>query len=193
VALDANWRKRYYQRFRLVPPGLGVAIKTKEGCKMKGRLLVAAALAIALALAVASAGFTATAHDATPTIKGMIGGDFDTQLPPGGTAGADWGVDASFQRPANNLIKDTDVGVVGAGSGDPGDAANCTGSAANPTAPKGKVCIYLIGSGSATNIRGVTPVPGTGTGSRFGFKLIWDATGNGDTFVDATWAYHFKG
>jgi hypothetical protein len=47
------------------------------------------------------------------------------------------------------------------------------------------------GSGSATNIRGVTPVPGTG-GSKLGFKLIWDATGNGDTFVDATWAYHFK-
>jgi hypothetical protein len=53
------------------------------------------------------------------------------------------------------------------------------------------VCVYLIGSGGATNIRGVTPVPGTG-GSRFGFKLIWDATGNGDTFVDAVWAYHFR-
>jgi hypothetical protein len=34
-------------------------------------------------------------------------------------------------------------------------------------------------------------VPGTG-GSRFGFKLIWDAQGNGDTFVDAVWAYHFS-
>jgi hypothetical protein len=81
--------------------------------------------------------------------------------------------------------------VVGAGSGDSTDAFNCTGTAANPTAPKGKVCVYLIGSGSAVNIRGVTPVPGTG-GSRYGFKLIWDATGNGDTFVDAVWAYHFR-
>ncbi|MDX6592379.1 MAG: hypothetical protein QOJ13_1575 [Gaiellales bacterium] len=122
----------------------------------------------------------------------MVGGDFDTQLPGGGTVGADWGIDASFQRTANNTIRDVDVKVVGTGSGDPGDFTGCSGSTTNPTAPKGKVCIYLIGSGSATNIRGVTPVPGTGTGSRFGFKLIWDATGNGDTFVDAVWAPHFK-
>jgi hypothetical protein len=157
---------------------------------MKIRLLMGAAVAAVLVLGGVAAS-ASTGDATTPTIKGMVGGDFDTQLPAGSVNGADWGVDASFQRPANNLIHDTDVKVVGAGSGDSGDFTGCTGSAANPTAPRGKVCVYLIGSGSATNIRGVTPVPGTG-GSRFGFKLIWDATGNGDTFVDAVWAYHFK-
>jgi len=157
---------------------------------MRGKLFVGVAVVFALALGVA---VTASRADSgsTPTIRGMVGGDFDTQLPAGSVNGADWGVDASFPRAANNLIHDGDVKVVGAGSGDSGDFTGCTGSAANPTAPKGKVCVYLIGSGSATNIRGVTPVPGTG-GSKFGFKLIWDATGNGDTFVDAVWAYHFR-
>jgi len=158
---------------------------------MKIRLLIGAVVAVCLGLAIGVTARASTPHTTTPTIKGMVGGDFDTQLPPGSTSGADWGVDASFQRPASNLIHDTDVKVVGAGSGDSTDFTGCTGTAANPTAPKGKVCVYLIGSGAAANIRGVTPVPGTG-GSRFGFKLIWDATGNGDTFVDAVWAYHFR-
>jgi len=156
---------------------------------MKIRLLIGVVVVLVLVFGVAAR--ASTASSTTPTIRGMVGGDFDTQLPPGSTNGADWGVDASFQRPASNLIHDTDVKVVGTGSGDSGDFTGCTGTAANPTAPPGKVCVYLIGSGGATNIRGVTPVPGTG-GSKFGFKLIWDATGNGDTFVDATWAYHFK-
>jgi hypothetical protein len=160
---------------------------------MRIKLLVALATAVVALLVVTSSGSTAAPASSTqtPTIRGMVGGDFDTQLPTGGVNGADWGVDASFQRTANNTIHDGDVKVVGAGSGDSGDFAGCNGSVTNPTAPKGKVCIYLLNSGSATNIRGVTPAPGTG-GSRFGFKLIWDATGNGDTFVDAVWAYHFR-
>jgi len=157
---------------------------------MKVRLILGAALAAVLALGVTSAGFSA-GHHRTPTITGMVGGDFDTQLPPGGQNGADWGVDASFPRAASNVIHDGDVKVVGPGSGDQGEGFRCLGSATNPLAPKGKVCVYLLNSGTAVNIRGVTPAPGT-HGSRFGFKLIWDATGNGDTFVDAVWAYHFS-
>lgn len=157
---------------------------------MRIRLTLGAAVVAVLALGVVtSAGFSAGHR--TPTITGMVGGDFDVQLPPGSVNGADWGVDASFQRAANNKIHDTDVKVVGPGSGDQGEGFRCPGSAANPLAPKGKVCVYLIGSDNAASIRGVTPVPGTG-GSRFGFKLIWDAPGNGDTFVDAVWAYHFS-
>jgi hypothetical protein len=154
---------------------------------MKVRLILGTVVIAALVLGVAGVGFSAGHR--TPTITGMVGGDFDVQLPPGSQNGADWGVDASLQRAANNRIHDGDVKVKG--GGDKSDEFTCTGTAANPTAPKGKVCIYLIGSGNAANIRGVTPVPGTG-GSRFGFKLIWDATGNGDTFVDAVWAYHFS-
>jgi hypothetical protein len=154
---------------------------------MRIKLIAGAALTIVLALAVTSSGMTATT--ATPTITGMVGADYDSELPAGSVNGADWGVDGSFKKPANNLIQDTDVKV--RGGADKTDFTGCTGTAANPTAPKGKVCIYLIGSGNATNIRGVTPVPGTG-GSKYGFKLIWDTPANGDTYVDAVWAYHFK-
>ena len=154
---------------------------------MKGRFILGAAVAAVVVLGVSGVAFS----DSSPTIKGMVGGDFDTQLPLGGQNGADWGVDASLPRPANTVIHDGDVNVVGMQSGDDGDSFTCSGSVTNPTAPKGKVCIYLLNSGSATNIRGVTPAPGT-DGSRFGFKLIWDAVGNGDTFVDAVWAYHFR-
>lgn len=156
---------------------------------MKVRLILGAAVAAALVIGVSSVGFSAGSR--TPTITGMVGGDFDVQLPPGSQNGADWGVDASFQRAANNRIHDGDVKVVGPGSGDQGEGFRCRGTAGHPSAPRGKVCVYLIGSGNATSIRGVTPVPGTG-GSKFGFKLIWDAPGNGDTFVDAVWAYHFS-
>ena len=154
---------------------------------MRFRLTVGAALAVVLTIAVTTAGQTATTT--TPTITGMIGADYDSQLPAGSINGADWGIDGSFKLPANNLIHDTDVKVKG--GDDKADFNGCGGTAAAPTAPKGKVCIYLIGSGNAANIRGVTPVPGTG-GSRFGFKLIWDAPANGDTYVDAVWAYHFS-
>jgi len=77
---------------------------------MKVRLILGAALAAVLALGVTSAGFSA-GHHRTPTITGMVGGDFDTQLPPGGQNGADWGVDASFPRAASNVIHDGDVKV----------------------------------------------------------------------------------
>jgi len=50
---------------------------------MKVRLILGAALAAVLALGVTSAGFSA-GHHRTPNITGMVGGDFDTQLPPGG-------------------------------------------------------------------------------------------------------------
>src|SRR5437867_12735037 len=112
---------------------------------MRTRLIVGAAVAVVVTLAVASAGLTATGTShvrRTPTITGMIGGDFDTQLPAGSVNGADWGVDGSFQRPANNRIHDGDVKVVG--GGDATDSFECTGSASHPSAPQGKVCIYLI-------------------------------------------------
>ena len=40
------------------------------------------------------------------------------------------------------------------------------------------------------NVSGVPIIPGSGA-SRFGFKLIWDAPNNGDSFIDAVWAYPY--
>jgi len=40
------------------------------------------------------------------------------------------------------------------------------------------------------NLSGYAIAVGTG-GSKYGFKLKWDASGNGDTYVDAVWAYRY--
>jgi hypothetical protein len=66
--------------------------------------------------------------------------------------------------------------------------AGCNGTPANPTAPAGKVCIYVSGADHAFNLSGYSVLFDTGA-SKYGFKLKWDASQSGDTFVDATWAY----
>jgi len=78
-------------------------------------------------------------------------------------------------------------GQTAATSSDAGDAA-CTGTPAAPTAPAGKVCIYVSGADNALNAHGVSVLFGTGA-SPYGFKLVWDVAHIGDTFIDATWAY----
>lgn len=132
-------------------------------------------------------------------VRGAIGGDFDTQLPPGSLVGADWGIDQSFKKPAGNKIHDSDVFIVVSTWTDAGGQLQpttsdgpgpCGGTAADPKAPKGKVCIYVLGADNAVNLSGYSIAVGTG-GSKFGFKLKWDASGNGDTYVDAVWAYRY--
>jgi hypothetical protein len=132
-------------------------------------------------------------------IRGAVGGDFDTQLPVGSVNGADWGVDQQFRIPAGNLIHDGNVFINIDNWTDAGgqlaptttdDSAECDGTALHPTAPPGDVCIYVLGSDNAVNLSGYAIEVGTG-GSRFGFKLKWDAAGNGDTYVDAVYAYRF--
>ncbi len=66
----------------------------------------------------------------------------------------------------------------------------CHGTVKLPTAPRGTVCIYVTGGDNAVNLNGYSIIPGRG-GSRYGFKLLWDAQGNGDTFIDAVWAYRY--
>ena len=38
----------------------------------------------------------------------------------------------------------------------------CTGTASSPTAPRGKVCIYVLGSDNAVNLSGYAIAVGTG-------------------------------
>jgi hypothetical protein len=132
-------------------------------------------------------------------ISRAIGGDFDTQLPVGSINGADWGIDQQFRQPAGNRIHDNDVYIVVSTWTDAGGQLQptttdgpgpCTGTAGSPTAPRGKVCIYVLGSDNAVNLSGYAIAVGTG-GSKYGFKLKWDASGNGDTYVDAVWAYRY--
>jgi hypothetical protein len=131
-------------------------------------------------------------------LRGAVGADFDSQLPPGGVVGADFGVDVSLPQRAGNALGDNDVYIAlrwrnGGGQTIPTTSdtnARCTGSVAFPTAPRGKVCIYVAGGDNAANVSGYSVRPGTGE-SRYGFKLKWDAVQNGDTFIDAVWAYRY--
>jgi hypothetical protein len=127
------------------------------------------------------------------TIRGAVGADdhaFDASA-------SDFGIDVSFPMPAANDLGDNEVFVNVAGWQDAGGQTaptttdtdpGCTGTPAVPVAPPGKVCIYVSGADHAFNLNGYSVLFGTGE-SPFGFKLKWDASQTGDTFVDATWAY----
>lgn len=140
--------------------------------------------------------------------QGAIGGDFDNpaSIP-------DFGVDQQLQRPANNVLTDskvfvvsgqcrtdtaltvacTDVGTTSAEGSNPGcNSTYANGQLpSNPKAPPGFVCVYVLVGQNAPNIHGVSNAPGN-RGSRLGFKIVWDATATGDTYIDAVWAYQPK-
>jgi hypothetical protein len=127
------------------------------------------------------------------TIHGVVGGDFHAF----DNSASDFGTDATLPLPAANALSDNDVFVNVAGWQDAGGQTTptttdtnpgCNGTPAAPTAPAGKVCIYVSGADHAFNLAGDSVLFGTGA-SPYGFKLKWDASQVGDTFVDATWAY----
>jgi hypothetical protein len=138
----------------------------------------------------------ASALSAVPsgqTIHGVVGGDFHAF----DNTASDFGTDVTLPVPAANALSDSDVFVNVAGWQDAGGQtaptttdtnASCNGTPAAPTAPAGKVCIYVSGADHAFNLAGDSVLFGTGA-SPYGFKLKWDASQTGDTFVDATWAY----
>jgi hypothetical protein len=130
------------------------------------------------------------------TIRGAVGGDFHAYT----NEAADFGIDVSLQIPAANALGDDQVFVNVAGwQGEAGQTQptttdtdpGCTGSPSNPTAPAGKVCIYVSEGDDALDLNGSSVLFGTGA-SPYGFKLEWDppaVVGGTNTFVDATWAY----
>jgi hypothetical protein len=145
---------------------------------------------IALSLEPASAGREGR------TIRGVIGGDFHGVASAGGD---DWGALASLTRRAATAISDGDVAVVdnqapaGVVSSDEADVA-CTGTYQVPTAPADKVCIYISNGDNAVDVHGVSIVPGSTGGSRYGFKIVWSTPADdADTFVEASWAYRLPG
>ena len=161
-------------------------------------VLVVGAGLIAAALAIGLGRESANAAASGSLMRGAVGADFDSQLPPGGLVGADFGVDVSLPRPAGNQLGDNDVYIAlrwknGGGQTKPTTSdtnARCTGTLNLPTAPRGKVCIYIAGGDNAANVSGYSVRQGTDQ-SRYGFKLKWDAVHNGDTFIDAVWAYRY--
>jgi len=135
------------------------------------------------------------------TVRGVIGGDFDVPTGTSCTDNCDWAGYASLPFPAPVGLSDDDVLVdvttwTDAGgqtapvadSSESTSAATCTGSVTTPTAPAGKVCIYVAGGDNAGAVKGVSVLPGTGA-SKYGFKLVWASLNDEDTFIDAVWAY----
>jgi hypothetical protein len=127
------------------------------------------------------------------TIRGAVGGDFHAY----DATASDFGVDVTLPMPAPVGLTDGDVFVnVTTWQGEAGQIApttadtnaGCTGTLDTPTAPAGKVCIYVSGADHASNLSGYSVRFGA-EASKYGFKLKWDASALGDTFVDAVWAY----
>ncbi len=74
------------------------------------------------------------------------------------------------------------AGTANATDGD----ASCTGTANNPTAPPGKVCLYVGSAAGFTQMAGgVWMLP------KRGFFVQWVPTGNvgADILLEMTWAY----
>jgi hypothetical protein len=113
------------------------------------------------------------------TVRGRVGGEFDEDV-----AGGDWGVSVSYPIPASSPPTAASV------DGVTDDGSVCTGSATNPTAPAGTLCVYPQGA--------VNPVLGSNNSSHFivnatvvkyGFELRWVTTAGGDTNFRGNYAF----
>lgn len=69
---------------------------------------------------------------------------------------------------------------------DSSEASLCTGSVENPTAPRGKICIYVYSLSNAYNVEGKAAA-----NTKAGFELTWVSvpTESATTDLRAVWAY----
>ena len=135
---------------------------------------------------------------------------FASSVPSGKTIAGAWGgryiapqlalnntylISTSFPVKAPVGLSDADVNAApNAAAGDPDPT--CKGSADNPTAPRGKVCVYIsrANNASVTGFRLTNPgVGGTSPGDAYGFVVrILDTGTVGNTATtnaEGTWAY----
>jgi hypothetical protein len=88
--------------------------------------------------------------------------------------------------PAPADLSDATVNFANADAGDAD--ASCTGTAVAPTAPAGKVCLYLSNSAGAATVVDGEAIPGL-AGSRNGFVVHATNAALGETGAFGTWAY----
>lgn len=130
------------------------------------------------------------------TITGAWGGRYIAAVE--GNQQNSYLLSVSFPLPAPVKLKDSDVQFGASTAGPVGDAdPACTGSVANPTAPAGKVCLYVNegpnGTRSNSTLTGFKlSAAGVNTDAdRYGFEVrIVDAgTVPGTVRAEGTWAY----
>jgi hypothetical protein len=93
----------------------------------------------------------------------------------------------SLPGTASTDLTDATVNFAPAASASDGDPA-CTGNAGAPTAPAGKVCLYLaVAAGSGTTVEGLA-IPSL-PGSRAGFVVHAVSATASTTGVFGVWAY----
>jgi len=140
--------------------------------------------------------FNATTIPSGVTIKGAWGGRYITAVE--GSQQNSYLLSYSFPLPAPQKLTDSDVQFGANTAGPVGDAdPACTGSVAEPTAPAGKVCLYVNegpnGTRSNSTLTGFKlSAAGVNTeADRYGFEVrIVDAgTVPGTLRAEGTWAY----
>lgn len=125
-----------------------------------------------------------SAWDAIPSGQTVTGGQRFVIAPAGAGETYEFTVDLPGTAPAPLADGLVNFSL----SGNPAtadDTTSCTGTAANPTAPAGFVCLYLVATEPGT-----TGLIGQGLDAAptKGFTVVWQKSG-GDNFVEFSWAY----
>jgi len=116
------------------------------------------------------------------TVTGVFNVDSNSE-----TDGADYRYSISLPGRAASLLDDQFL-INFAPDGQPAsvdDDPLCTGTPDAPTAPAGRVCLYLGDHDGVDNLEGYFLNIETDQG----FRVIWNSDGIGDMYVELSWAY----
>lgn len=112
------------------------------------------------------------------TVRGTVGGQVIS------SATGEWGFNGQLPRASRAGLDDAHVTIDGVDEA----SGECTGTAVNPTAAPGYVCIYPYSvSGMSPFVGGA--IWGGGDGTNWGFQVSINATTTGPVWWFANWAY----
>lgn len=115
------------------------------------------------------------------TVRGTIGEQANNLI-----AGDEIGASASLPMPATVALDDAHIAVDG--SDEPTGA--CPGTATNPTAAPGYVCIYPYSTNNVqSSPTGHVWGSDAAANEKYGFQVSFSASANGTSWLFANWAY----